>query len=221
MGAFEHISKMYRYGIRNKAGELGYSDANLCVLDGNVAALKNSYRNVFENILSCSHNKDCRSIIEYAKDLVASWIFEDTMVQVLNLSGIETVLSGTDRNREILGHANVSSCSDCLISFCGKCRHLEIVSDYTGWWELTGHMELRDSKFENLKRERSLLLGVCTDSLKYVLLDFSKPVSANYIVSHKPCGGKSAWSIEIKKEELKKFSIPHLVEHLKSDFSDF
>lgn len=221
MGAFEHISKMYRYGIRNKAIELGYSEANICVLDGNIDVLKNRHGKVFENLLSCSHNKDHRSIIEYARDLVSSWIFEDTMVQVLNLNGIETVLTGTDKNREILGHVNVSSCSDCLISFCGKSRYLEIVSDYTGWWELTGRMELRDSKFENLKREKSLLLGVCTNTLKYVLLDFSKPMSAGYIQSHKPYGGKPAWSIEIKKEELKKFSIPHLVEHIKSVFSDF
>lgn len=212
---------MYRDGLRNKAIELGYSDANLCIIDGDVGLLGERHPRTIENLKSCIHNADSRSVIDYGRDLVASWIFEDTMVQLLNSHGIKTVLSGTDRNREILGKMTISSCSDCIVSYCGTERHLEIVSDYTRWWETTGHMELRDSKYTKLRSEKSLLLGICTTSGKYTLLDFSQPVSAKYIQSHRNYGGKPAWSIKIKKEELKKFSVPHLVNHIKCFLTDF
>lgn len=211
---------MYRNGIKAKAAELGYSNANLCVLDGNIEILKQQHPSCFANLQSCVHNKDSRSLIEYARDLVASWIFEDTIVQMLNSAGLTTSLSGTDQNREILATTKVSSCSDCLISNESKSRHLEIMSDYTGWWEKTGHMELRDAKYTKLVREKALFLGVCTVSCKYVLFDFAKPVKASYIASHRPYGGKPAYSINIEEAALRKFLIPPLVERLKSSLSD-
>ena len=219
MGAYQQISKMYRNGIKAKAAELGYSDANICVLDGDIDLLKQQHPSCFANLQSCVHNKDARSLIEYARDLVASWIFEDTLVQMLNSAGLKTTLSGTDQNREILSTTKVSSCSDCLISNESTSRHLEIMSDYTGWWERTGHMELRDAKFTKLVREKALFLGVCTVSCKYVLLDFSQPVEASYIASHRPYGGKPAYSIKIEEAALSKFLIPSLVERLKFSLS--
>lgn len=220
MGAYQHISKMYSNGIRAKAVELGYSDANLCVLDGDIELLKQQHPSYFSNLLSCVHNKDGRSLIEYARDLVASWIFEDTLIQMLNLAGLKTSLSGTDQNREILATTKVSSCSDCLISNESKSRHLEIMSDYTGWWERTGHLELRDAKFNKLVHEKALFLGVCTESRKYILLDFAIPVDATYIASHRPYGGKPAYSIKIEPTALNKFLIPPLVEHIKKSLND-
>ena len=94
------------------------------------------------------------------------------------------------------------------------------MSDYTGWWERTGHMELRDAKFTKLVREKALFLGVCTVSCKYILFDFAKPVNATYIAAHKPYGGKPAYSIKIEEAALSKFLMPPLVERLKASLSD-
>lgn len=215
MGAYQQISRMYKEGILAKAVELGYSQANLCILKGDLERLENDYPECFRNLQSCLHNKDSRSMLEYARDLVASWIFEDTIVQKLIAAGLSTSLSGTDKNREILATTKVSASSDCTIAFNGRHRHLEIMSDYTGWWESTGHLELRDSKYTKLSREKALFLGICTVSQKFILLDFSGQINARYIPSHRPYGGKPAYSINIEKAALKKFSMPPLMEELK------
>ncbi len=215
MGAYQQISRMYRDGLLAKATELGYSQANLCILQGDLKSLENNFPECFRNLRSCLHNKDSRSLLEYARDLVASWIFEDTIVQKLIAAGLSASLAGTDQNREILATTKVSACSDCTIAFGGRSRHLEIMSDYTGWWESTGHMELRDAKYAELSREKALFLGICTVSQKYILLDFAGQINARYIPSHRPYGGKPAYSIDINRAALKKFLMPPLVEELK------
>lgn len=219
MGAYQQISRMYKDGILAKAVELGYSQANMCILKGDLQSLENNFPDCFRNLKSCLHNKDSRSPLEYARDLVASWIFEDTIVQKLNAAGLSTTLAGTDQNREILATTNVSACSDCTIAFNGRHRHLEIMSDYTGWWENTGHMELRDAKYAKLSCEKALFLGICTNSQKYILLDFSHQINARYIPSHRPYGGKPAYSINIDRAALQKLSVPTLIEELKTALS--
>jgi len=220
MGAYSEYSKMFRDGIVAKAKELNYSAANICVLNGDIEQLEKQFPQTYANLKSCLHNRDSRTPIEYARDLVASWIFEDTIVQKLNEAGLTTTLTGTDCNREILTTTKVSASSDCQISSNGKSRYLEIMSDYKGYWEKTGHMELRDSKYLKLESEKSLFLGVCTTSNKYILLDFAKEISANYIAKHKPYGDKPAYSITIEKAAMKKFFMPPLIADIKSALND-
>lgn len=219
MGAYQQISQMYKNGIKAKAVELNYSSANLCILDGDINILERDFPDCYKCLKSCIHNKDARSMIDYAKDLIASWIFEDTIVQMLNAEGLVTSLSGSDKNRQILATTKVSSTSDCIVSFEGKSRHLEIMSDYTGWWERMGHIDLRDAKFLKLSREKALFLGICTKTTKYVLLDFATQINANYIPSHRPYGGKPAYSIPLPKEALSKFLMPPLMQQIKTSFN--
>ncbi len=92
------------------------------------------------------------------------------------------------------------------------------MSDYTGWWERTGHMELRDDKYLKLEREKAIFLGICAieSSWKYILIDFAKPVAATPIPSYHPYGDKPAYSIRIERTALMNFKMPPLIEHLKS-----
>ena len=206
---------MFRNGIIAKAEELGYSAANICILRGDLLALETTYPDVYANLISCRHNRDARTPIEYGRDLIASWIFEDTLVQKLAEGGLTCALAGADRNREVLATAKVSASSDCLISEDGKSRYLEIMSDYTGWWERNEHIDLRDSKYHKLQAEDALFLGVCTTSNKFILLDFSTDLGATYIPAHIPYGRKPAYSIPIRNDTLKPFSIPTLICDLK------
>lgn len=215
MGAYTQYSKMFRNGIIAKAEELGYSDANICILKGDINALEANHPGTYANLISCRHNRDSRTPIEYGRDLVASWIFEDTLVQKLAESGLTSSLAGADRNREVLATTKVSASSDCRISDAGKSRFLEIMSDYTGWWERTGHIDLRDSKYKKLQAEDALFLGVCTTSNKFILLDFTTDLGATYIPAHIPYGGKPAYSIPVKKDSLKPFCMPPLIGDLK------
>ena len=56
MGAYQQISRMYRDGILAKAAELGYSQANMCVLQGDLQSLENNFPECFRNLQSCLHH---------------------------------------------------------------------------------------------------------------------------------------------------------------------
>lgn len=218
MGAYTEYSKMFRDGLLAKAIELHYTNDNLCILEGDITRLKFEHPQIYDNLLSCSHNRDNRTPIEYAQDLVASWIFEDTLVQSLSNGGLRISLAGADRTRVILPTSKVSSSSDALISYKGQCKHLEIMSDYTGYWERVGEIDLRDDKYQRLCRENALFLGVCTKSTKYMLLNFANRLQARFIPQHKPYGYKPAQAIKIDSTAMKKLQVPTLIADLLAKF---
>ena len=87
--------------------------------------------------------------------------------------------------------------------------------DYTGYWERTGRIDLRDSKYQKLCNTRSLFLGISTPTTSYILLDFGGNVPANYIPSHRPYGGKPAYSVPVKTTAFQRLNIAALAERIK------
>ena len=215
MGAFTELSKFFSKGIVNQARAMGYSEDNILILLGDTASLQRQFPQTHQNLMSCSHHRDRRTPIEYGQDLVASWLFEDSLVQSLSNCGLKVSLSGADCNREILSNTNVSSNSDCLVTLNGVSVQLEIMCDYTGYWERTGRIDLRDSKYQKLCNTRSLFLGISTHTTSYILLDFGGNVPANYIPSHRPYGGKPAYSVPVKTNAFQHLNISALAERIK------
>lgn len=102
------------------------------------------------------HLKDNRSNPEYGMDLVLGWLLEDLLSEMIEHS---TSLDSADKDREFLKSPDADS--DLEISIDGQKIPLEIVNDYTGFWKREGEMSnLRDGKFENLKDENALILGL-------------------------------------------------------------
>ncbi len=215
MGAFAQLSAYYPDIIR-KATELNYSEENLLILAGNEQALKDDYPETYANLLSCGHNKDGRSYMEYAQDLVASWVFEDDLMAQLAWEGLQITGAGADKERKILAHKQVSAGSDCLVSWRGRRVLLELMSDYTGYWTKYGQMDLRDDKYNKLVRSNSLFLGISTKDQKFIFLDFSTNVPATFIPSHRPYGYKPAYQVKVNRSSLLPFNIERLVELIKA-----
>lgn len=211
MSAFEELSKYFKKGIIEKAKEMGYSSENICILEGNEEKLKNNYPKIYQNLKSCVHNRDNRTSIQYAQDLVASWVFEDCIISSLKNAGLIIEHAGADKNREILSHINVSSTADSKILHKNKVIPLEIMCDYKGYWLKNKRIDLRDNKFLKLKNEGALFLGISTKDSKFIIVDFNKSIDAEYIKSHFPYGGKPAYSINIKSDMLFPFEIQLLV----------
>ena len=113
---YKELSNFFEMRLELLAKKLNYSESNILVLEGNEEELKNLYPDVYANILSCVHNRDGRSPMEYARDLVSSWIFEDYMVQKFNSLGYKLYLSGKDKERVILSHSRVGSDSDVILN---------------------------------------------------------------------------------------------------------
>ncbi len=200
MGAFAALCQYYNRPLFEIAQDLAYSPSNIHILEGKEAILKEKYPDVYSNLLSCTHNKDNRTIIEYAQDLVASWIFEDTLIIDLQNSGLDIKKSGADKYRKILPNSKVSAASDTKISVNNKEIHMEIMCDYTGFWAREKKADLRDEKYNKLKKEEALFLGFDISNKQYLLIDFTQPVEARYTPSHFPYGGKPAYSINLKNQ---------------------
>lgn len=211
MGAFSGISQLFSGGIVAQARRMGYSAENIIVLQGNVVQLQANYPTTWENIQSCQHNRDNRSPLAYAQDLVASWLIEDYIIGALNDAGLPVAHAGADKERKILANAFVSSDSDASVVLNGKSVPLELMCDYKGYWSRFKKIDLRDSKFTKLKNSESLFLGISTTDKKFILLDFSKPVNSTFIPSHFPFGGKSAYSVAISANDLHNFSTADIV----------
>lgn len=214
MGAFLELSKFFSKGIVEHAISLGYSKANILILNGDIVSLQNEFPNIYNNLISCKHHRDRRTPLEYGQDLVASWLFEDSMVISLRNCGLDISLAGADSNREILSNTSVSANSDCSILKNGINYQLEIMCDYTGYWERTGNIDLRDSKYNKLISSNSLFLGISTPTMKYILIDFGANVPAKYISSHLPYGGKPAYSVHVLKTNFKHLNITKLANEI-------
>lgn len=196
------------------ARRLGYPKSSICILSGDETQLVSVFPDTYKNLLSCIHNRDKRTSMQYGQDLVASWLFEDMLMGELQESGISISKAGADRNREILSNARVSSSSDCLVSYNGRERLLELMSDYSGYWAKYHKLELRDSKFTKMQESKSLFLGISTEDKKFILLDMSERFDFTFIPSYFLYGGKPAYSIKLPKNLMEDLDFSKLAERI-------
>lgn len=202
----------------------GYSAANIAILEADVndaETFRAQHTDTYENLLTCTHHRDDRTLLEYGQDLVASWVFEDYFHHYLNNSGIQVTLNGKDKNREILEGSNVNADSDYVLSLEGHEAYLELVNDYKGYWARNHKCDLRDSKWNHLCQiargnRPSLLLGLDFAGNKYFLKNTKDPQDVIYIPSHWPYGGKPAYSIALKNS-LRDFTFDDLIASIRGE----
>ncbi|MBR2908898.1 MAG: hypothetical protein IKC11_00945 [Clostridia bacterium] len=212
---YKELSNFFEMRLELLAKKLNYSKSNILVLEGNEEELKNLYPDVYANILSCIHNRDGRSPMEYARDLVSSWIFEDYMVQKFHSLGYNLYLSGKDKERVILPNSKVGSDSDVIFKYDNHELNIEIMNDYSNYWERYNTLDLRDNKFDKLLQTNSVLLAVSLINRTYSLIPINEELEYRYIPYHKPYGGKPAYQINLKDIKFYNFKIDDIIENLK------
>ncbi len=213
MGAYEGLSNYLDKPLCDYAIDLGYDESNILILNGNVSALQNRHLSIYKNLLSCRHHSDIRTPLEYGRDLVASWIFEDYFIQEIQNDKFNITLSGADRTRLILPNQRTSTTSDYLIkTHNGYEITMELVNDYTGFWYRNHKLHLRDNKYLQLQKKQSLLLAIALSSniQKYTLFDFRQNIPAVRIPSHRPYGGKPAYELSVSTDSLFDFSFTNV-----------
>ena len=203
MGAFRGVSAFFHNQLVDLARNLGYAEHNILILQGDMQALEARYPQTYANLRSCRHHADNRSSLAYAQDLVASWLFEDYFVTTFSTDACMIRLAGADRERQLLPNSRVSTGSDYEVcDAAGHTRRMELMNDYQGFWARTGKMHLRDNKYNQLRRSRSLFVAIDTLGYRFTLLDFGQEVPATYIPSHRFYGGKPAYELSIRVEEM-------------------
>lgn len=201
MGAFTGMTELLG-DLVSVATSLGYPESSICVLKGDIDLLAAEYPETHKNLMSCNYLRDGRSPIEYGQDLVASWIYEDSLMAELSKNGLQITGAGADRCREILARANVTTESDCCVSSGNSSRKVEIMNDYKGFWSKNHKCHLRDEKYTRMAREKAIFLGVAPMDKKFFIADFANEVEAKYIPYHRPYFGKPAYEISVTRDQL-------------------
>lgn len=202
MGAFKGVTNFFTVPLVDIAKKLKYTEDNILILKGDLGKLQTEFPEIYKNIQSCKHHADRRPPIEYAQDLVASWIFEDFFVDHFTSTKYTICLSGADKKRKILASSKTSTASDYLISFKKKTVKMELMNDYTGFWIKAKKLHLRDDKYGKLKANHSLLLALEATTKQFVLFDFRKDIPSKFIASHFPYGGKPAYELNINPVDM-------------------
>lgn len=124
------------------------------------------------NLCAITYNRDKRSPIEYALDLVYGWLIEDIITIYLNRKGFNAKLIGADKDREFLKKKTISTDADLIING----RAADIYADMDGYWNKTDSLDLRINKYHKLIQEKSILIGVSPKECQMLLLDFSRDI---------------------------------------------
>lgn len=214
MGAYQNMLGLYP-DLVEKAKAYDYPASSICILEGDSVKLQQSFPDAYYNLMSCNHHRDRRTPMEYGRDLVSSWLFEDFLMEHLRDEGVSVSGAGADKNREVLPNAKVSSSSDCLVACDGKEKLLELMCDYTGYWAKYKKMELRDSKFIKMQESKSLFLGISMVDQKYILLDMSEEFEYVFMPNYFLYGGKPAYSIKLSGELFKELDFQQIAADIK------
>ncbi len=200
------------------AKKMNYLEENILVLEDKFETIEKDFPDVHKAILSCNHNKDSRTINAYAQDLIGSWIFEDYLLYKLVESGLKIKLSGADQERKLLYNKKVSAGSDYYVEGENNNGYLELMNDYTGFWEKAKKGHLRDSKYNSMLNKvgehcKSLFLGIDMKNMKYFLIDISKASNVKRIEFHYAFR-KPAYEVDLSKVYFEKIDFKKMADDI-------
>ena len=220
---FEKLSINNTALLAKFAKDLGYSDENILIIEGKEVDLFEQYPLTKQHLISCSHNRDWRSLFQYAEDLVYSWLMEDYLYYNLKKT-INIKHDGGDKERIIIPSISITNASDFKIDIDGldnRSVALEITNDYTGLFADRKICNFRDNKFLKLKNnsltQKTLILGIDIINKKFFVIDVEKFKDYRKIESHKPFGGKPAYELSLNNVTIHEFNIDNVSKVIKNN----
>lgn len=179
----ENVFAQWGMTLYEVADTYGYSEVNKAILLATDIDDLIQYRDLISKSLSLEHNKDNRSTLEFLKEMVANWLIEDYIKQLLECSGFTVSRDGTDSNREFQYNSNIKTNTDFILTKNGITRNVELQVSYTDYWDRVGEVFLRDNKFEHLYTRGDILLLVDFNNFTFTYYDLS---GTNYQYRYSP-----------------------------------
>lgn len=155
------------------ADTFGYSEVNKAILLATDIDDLIQYRDLISKALSLEHNKDNRTTLEFLKEMVANWLIEDYIKQLLEYAGFTVNRDGSDCNREFQYNGEIRTNSDFILTKDGITRNVELQVSFTDYWNRVGEVFLRDNKFEHLYSRGDILLLVDFNNFTFTYYDLS------------------------------------------------
>ncbi|WP_323668670.1 hypothetical protein [Aliarcobacter butzleri] len=218
MGIADRIENILGKSLKVIAKDLNYDKSNIFILENKIEELQRECPEIYINLESCGHHRDGRTQIQYAKDLIASWIFEDNFLKELKSTELEIELNGADSERKILSSSKTKTTSDYIIKKGVNNKNIELMSSYTNYWKDAKKIDLRDNKYNEMASKEVILLCIDMFNKEFFTIDI-KNCNAIHIPKHKPYGDKPAYSISLKSINPQAYNIEEIAKALKSYLS--
>lgn len=137
------------------------------------------------------HNRDTRTPLQYATDLIIGWLSEDAILKMIpNAQPI-----GADKTRDFLTKETISHTADIQT----PTKTIELIFDYTNHWSKADKLDLRDNKLDYLKQNNITLLGVAPRTGKaLVITNYNE-----FTHGHIPAYNKNGWTLQKVSQHLK------------------
>lgn len=167
------------------------------VLNGNPTSDDITY---LENQLSAlSHKRDSRSAKQYGEELIRGWLIEDILADKLNDGGVSVSMSGEDKHREFLEETTADA--DLVATVNGTDTHIEVITDYSGFWQRNGDADLRDNKYNQIQNHpQTLILGLDFENDSVFVVN-PEEMNPEYLSSH-PYWNKPAYRFDASNLEF-------------------
>lgn len=179
----ENVFAQWGMTLYEVADTYGYSEVNKAILLATDIDDLIQYRDLISKALSLEHNKDNRSTLEFLKEMVANWLIEDYIKQLLENAGFIVNRDGSDCNREFQYNGEIKANPDFILTKDGITRNVELQVSYTTYWNGVEEVFLRDNKFEHLYERGDILLLVDFSNFTFTYFDLS---GTNYLYRYSP-----------------------------------
>lgn len=216
MGAYEGLSRYFPEGIVNKAHKLGYGEVFISLLNGDEETVVQKYNSIWNTLKQSHYQREGRTPMEFGRDLTASWLFEDCVLGVLKVNGVNVSYGQDYINRKVFTSRVDKLDTNVTIYVGGKSHSLQIRCDHKLAWSKTNIMYLTESKFKKMKKRNALMLGFSTVDGKMIVMDNSCTKNATYIESYEPYGGRPVWAINISDYAISDFTFLNAAESIKN-----
>lgn len=150
-----------------------------------------------EQLCNIKFNRDNRTEVEYAIDLIYGWFVEDLISEYLQGKGFKVQLSGVDREREFLSSGQIKSDLDLHVSRGGKTRYFDVYFDSQNYWEKNNKMDVRESKWNTIMKENASI--ICVSNAGFAIIDGD---SEHTFAPNPLWGGKKCATIKGIKSQL-------------------
>ena len=164
------------------------------------------------------HQRDRRTPLEYAIDLILGWISEDVQYEILNMNGFSVSMAGKDSDREIRPGKFVSATADFRISFNSNEKiNVEFMVDWLNHWGINNECDVRDHKVNRLAYQGGVFLGINPANATCLLHNFRESGLEGW--RHKtnhPKWGKPTWTMTNVNQRM--YPLNKAIEVLKSLF---
>lgn len=213
MGIADRIENVLGKSLEVIAKSLEYDKSNIYILENKIEELKKECPLIYSNLESCGHQRDGRTKEQYAKDLIASWIFEDTFLKELINAKLNINLNGSDKERKILSSYQTQTTSDYILKKEQKERNIELMCSYTNYWKNTKKLDLRDDKYNKMVSKKVLLLCVDMYNKEFFIIDIKNCTASSQL---HPIWKKLAYTINLNSIPTQKYEINNITETLES-----